>query len=214
MTTSSYSSIFKRFLKKTYEQTTNMDPSSSEVSSDTLYRQNTSLSTTVDHLRLVKQDPSSIRNFIRAYDAYVNEVRSRAKQLVLQGAPATTEISRPVNLKYCVDGEYLEAAIILNRIDGVTSFEALSEEKLKTYLDNKAEESTDIVTLGTIDAIVQSNLKMNLQDKSAKSRMETLFISYVMPLRKHEFLWVKERNQKVAVNHVLYAVTPFSLQND
>ena len=184
----------------------------SEESSGTLYRQNANLSTTVDHPRLMKEDPLSIRIFLRRYDAYCNEVRARAEQMVLQGSPSTTEISRPVNLKYCVDTEYLEAAILLKRIEGVSSYDALTDEKLRTFLKTKGEESTDVVTLGSLDILVRDNLRMNMNDNSAKSRMESLFISYIMLLRKHGLVWVQEKNQKVAVGHVLSAIRPLTLQ--
>ena len=160
----------------------------------------------------MKEDPLSIRIFLRRCDAYCNEVRVRAEQLVWQGSPSTTEISRPVILKYCVDTEYIEAAILLRRIVDIASYDALTDDKLRNFLMTKGEESTDVVTLGSLDILVRDNLKMNMSDNSANSRVESLFISYIMLLRKHGLVWVREKSQKVAVGHVLSAIRPFTLQ--
>jgi len=66
----------------------------------------TTIATTIDHTKFFKQDANSVRIFPGLYDQYVNEVKVRALQLA-DCASASTEGSRPVNLKFCVDLENL-----------------------------------------------------------------------------------------------------------
>ena len=102
--------------------------------------------------------------FLRMFDAYCNEVRARAEQPMCGGTPSSSEISRPVNLKYCMDNEYINAAIILGRIENVSSCDNLHELTLRKYLDKRAEESKEVVTLPMLDEIVNNNLKMDMSD--------------------------------------------------
>ena len=130
----------------------------------------------------------------------------------MDGAPSTAEISRPFNLKYCLDAEYLQAAILLKRITNVESYDALTDEQLRVFLENKSKESENTITLASLDKIISNSLRMNMNDRDASSRMEGLFISYIMILRRNGLSWVPEKNQKVAVKHVLTAIRPYSLQ--
>lgn len=149
--------------------------------------------------------------FFRLYDQYCKEVISRAAQLTATGS-ISTEAIRPVNLKYCVDPEYLESAIALGFIE-VISYDALSDSDLREHLNHKAEESQETATLDTLDDIVDRNLRMNMKDKFSKSRMESLFVSYHALLRRNGLSWLIEANARVAVYHVLLAIKPKILQD-
>ena len=164
------------------------------------------MSATVDHPRLVKQDPNSIRIFLRLYDQYTNEVLARALQLSDSEQPA--EAGKPVDLKFCVEPEYLESAIALGFIPGVLSYRQLDDTTLRAFLDKKAEECKESVTLSSLDNFVSKNLKMDMQDSSAVSRMQSLFVSYHTLLRQNGLLWVMDTSPKVAVHHVLSAIRP------
>lgn len=83
------------------------------------------VSLSLDHPRLLQTDGESIRVFLRKYDQYSNAVKSRARQLSAYNA--TTEAVRPVELKFCVDPEYLESSIALVFIDGVESYENITD---------------------------------------------------------------------------------------
>lgn len=175
------------------------------------------VSTSVDHPRLINADASSVRTFLRQYDQYVTEVKERAQQLVATGS-VTTEAVRPVNLKFCVDADYLESVIELGLIkdgddqDAVTSVEALTSRTLRSFLNSKVKENKDTVDLSSLDSIIKSQLKMDMSDRNAQSRVENLFISYRTLLRRNGLGWIVSANQKVAVQHVLSAVRPASLQ--
>ena len=65
------------------------------------------VATSVDHPRVTEADASSIRVFLRAYDQYATELKERARQVVSEDS-LSTEVVKPVNLKFCVDAEWLE----------------------------------------------------------------------------------------------------------
>lgn len=169
------------------------------------------MATSVDHPRLIRTDAESIRVFLKLYDQYSNEVKARAQQLTTVGS-SSTQVVRPVSLKFCVDPEYLESAIAFGFIEAET-YEDLTDSVLRKYLEKKAEESPEAITLEAIDSIVDRDLRMNMGDKNARSRMESLVVSYHTLLRRHGLSWILKSNQKVAVMHVLSAVKPTSLRN-
>ena len=165
-----------------------------------------------NHPRLLNSDAESVRVFLLAYDQYCREVNARAVQLTVSDA-VVTETIRPVSIKYCVDAEYIESALLLDLIPGATDYKSLTDDVLRKYLEDKARESKETVSLATLDKIVERKLHMNMSDSSAKSRMQSLFVSYTTLLRRHGLAWVLESNQKVAVYHVLSAVRPLDLRN-
>lgn len=167
---------------------------------------------TVDHSRLKTTDAASIRYFLRAYDNYAKEVQERARQLVARNV-VTNEVVTPVNLKFCVDSKWLESLIALNFIDKVSTYYDLSDSQLRSFLEKKAKESKEVVTLNMLDNIVKRELHTNMQDPNAKSRTENLFISYYSMLLQHGLSWLVKENQKVAVYHVLLAIPPVSLKS-
>ncbi len=168
------------------------------------------LASTIKHPYLNKNDSESIRVFLRKYDKYVVEIEARAKQL---GDEMSSTTAKPISLVFCVDAEYLESAIALGFIPGVSRSGELTDEKLRSYLEGKATESKDTITLNSLNALVSKNLRTNMHDPSATSRMQSLFIQYHTLLRKHGVQWVLVDAQKVAVQHVLSAIQPKSLQD-
>ena len=165
-----------------------------------------SLSATIEHPRLGEHDAESIRTFLRLYDQYVSEVKAKCEE------SGNFNLScKPVNLAYCLDPDYLDSAVELGFIPNATSMEELTEETLRKFLENKAVESKETITLSSLDALVKRQLRMNTKDPSAESRMQSLFISYRSLLRQNGLLWVLESSQKIAVQHVLSAIRPKSL---
>lgn len=72
----------------------------------------------IEDPHLTDTDSESIRVFLRKYDQYCREVKSRARQIG-DGSPSS-EVARPANLKFCVDAEFLESKIALGFIEGVS----------------------------------------------------------------------------------------------
>lgn len=170
-----------------------------------------SVSVTVDHPRLARPDPESIRRFLNSYDQYVHEVIARGKQLGV--SVVGPEASRPVDLKYCVDIEYLKSTIALGLIPSVSSYEELTGNTLREYLDNEAAESRNTVTLTSLESIIKRELRMDMKNPDGSARMRNLFIDYHTLLRRYGLSWVLDSSEKVAVQHVLSAIRPAKLRS-
>lgn len=165
---------------------------------------------TLDHPRLLETDPEAIRIFLRTYDQYANEVRSRAQQL--GSSSSSTEPVRPVDLKFCVDVEFLESSIALGFITDAPDYKSLTDEQVRNFLSKRAEESKEVVTLEKLDGIVSRELRTNMRNTNAAARMQDLFTNYHTILVRNGLKWIIKDNQKVAVYHVLSAIRPNSLK--
>lgn len=190
---------------------TNNNASSSQAAASVSIQSASVISTSVNHPRLLRTDAESIRIFLRLYDQYKDEVSARALQLTDNGS--STEAVRPVNLKFCVDADWLESAVTLGFINDAESVDEVTDSILREYLDTKAEASKDTVTVDSIDALVDKELKMDMSDRSATSRMEALFAMYTTMLRRNGLSWICKDNQKMAVYHIMGAVKPKSLHD-
>lgn len=168
------------------------------------------LATATSHPRLKKTDASSIRTILRGYDRYAKEIEERARQLV---GPDTvfTEAVTPVQLKFCVDAEWIESLIELGFIDGVSLYDDLSKQVLRDYLEKKSEESKNATTIDALGKLVTNNLRIDMTDTNARSRIENLFESYHVLLRRNRLSWLTKDNEKICVYHILSAIRPDSL---
>lgn len=54
---------------------------------------------------------------------------------------------------------------------------------------------------------------MNMRDKNAKPRMESLFVIHHALLRRNGLSWLLETNENVAVSHIISAIRPKTLKN-
>lgn len=167
------------------------------------------VSTTVDHPRLLKTDSAAIRSFLRSYDQYAKEVEERARQLSRH--TVVTEPISPVHLKFCVDADWIESLLTLGFIADTSSYEDLTDELLRSYLEKKAEESKEVVTIDTLDKLVEDKLRIDMTDSDARSRIENLFVSYLTLLPRNGLSWIIKENEKVAVYHVLSSIRPETL---
>lgn len=78
-----------------------------------------------DHPRLLKTSPEAIWSFLRKYDQYATAVLSRANQL--SSPTLTMEAMKSVDLKFCIDVEFLESAIALGFLPDVQKFEEATD---------------------------------------------------------------------------------------
>lgn len=147
--------------------------------------------------------------FLRLYDQYAREVNKRARQLVADDF-VSAEVVNPVRLKYCVDSEWLESLIELEFIPDVTSYDELQDSHIGSYLDGKAEESKEVMTISVLDKLVENELRIDMSDKDARSRIETLFMSYNSLLRRNGLAWLSKDNEKISIFHVLSRIRPES----
>lgn len=63
---------------------------------------------------------------------------------------------KPVDLKFCVEMQYLTLALTLGFFKNFESFEALTNECLRTYLDEAAKESKIAITIESLDTLVEN----------------------------------------------------------
>ena len=174
-------------------------------------QQPSSVAFSVDHPRLTNTNPKAIRVFLSRYDQYSKEVTARALQLSVVNS-TTTEPARPVSMTYCVDSEWLQSYIDLEYIPDVETPHDLTDTKLRLYLESEAEEEKHTTTMTEIDAIIKRELVMNMSNSSSRSRMKSLFTSYVLSLRRNGLIWVMNDHPKLAVKHIVSAVRPKPLQ--
>lgn len=123
------------------------------------------------------------------------------------------ESARPIGLIYCVNTEQLESAVECGWIPDCTDVESLTDKSLRSYLESESQETSETLTEAELTKMVESDLKMDMSVKSAKSRMKLLFMSYKSMLRTNGLKWVTEDTPKVAVKHVLMAIRPAQLRN-
>lgn len=72
----------------------------------------------------------------RKDDHYCSEVYTRARQLA--SSLSTTEPVRPVDLKYCIDVDFLELTVALDFIENADSNDALTNVEVYTFLTYRA----------------------------------------------------------------------------
>eukprot|EP00180_Rhodochaete_pulchella_P004327 Plantae.Rhodophyta-Rhodochaete_pulchella.ctg8067.p2 GENE.Plantae.Rhodophyta-Rhodochaete_pulchella.ctg8067~~Plantae.Rhodophyta-Rhodochaete_pulchella.ctg8067.p2 ORF type:complete len:139 (+),score=24.65 Plantae.Rhodophyta-Rhodochaete_pulchella.ctg8067:187-603(+) len=135
------------------------------------------MSPAVGHPRLVSTDASSLGAFLRSYNQYASKVHERVEQLVVDGV-TFTKILAPLHIKSCEDPEWTESLISLGFLDGVPSYDALTEDELRAYLNSKAEELKETVALDDLDEIVAKELCINMSDSALKSRIQNFFRFY------------------------------------
>lgn len=107
------------------------------------------VATAVEHPRLTKTDAVSVRLLLRTYKQYARELNVRARQLVGEDV-ITTEATKSLQIKYCVNAEWLESLINLDFIFNVCSYDAINESQLEQYLTKNAEESKDLVNINSL----------------------------------------------------------------
>ena len=177
-----------------------------------------SASTTIEYPMLENFSPRSIRIFLQKYDHYVREVQERYQQRTsTNDDAASNEPAKPVSLKFCVDASWLEGAVYLGSIlkengEKIESVNTLNDSQLRKYLSKKAETSKNNVTIPILEKIVKKGLSMDKRDECVYSRMENLFISYIILLKNNGCLWIINDSPKVAVYHVLSKIRPETLQ--
>lgn len=134
------------------------------------------VATAVDSPRLTKKNSISICSFLREYDEYARELKECAQQIT-GGNLVSTDIEKPVQIKLCVNSEWLESFIDLEFILNADSYDSLEGVTLRNYLDSKASSVKDVVTIDMLDNIVEKNLRINMDEKDARFKTENLFVS-------------------------------------
>lgn len=140
-------------------------------------------------------DPEYIRTFLHRYDQYTNNVLAREKQLATTGeSTVTNESVRSVNLKFCVDGDFIESSITLGFIDAGTDYNSLTDEQVRKFLDDSCQESKDSMTLESLDAFSDRDLRTVMEITNAATHLQGLFNKYHRILSRHALTWIVKEN--------------------
>lgn len=164
---------------------------------------------TIEHPRLTETDAASIRTFLQKYEQYRYEVTSRTH--LISGSDQTKTV-RPVDIKFCVDMELLESPIDLGLIPGAASYNKITNEQVRCFLDDRLKESKETITLTKLDKIFKEELYTNMRSTDATARMQDLFAQCQTIVCRNKLNWIIEDSQKVAVGHVLSAIQPSVLK--
>lgn len=123
--------------------------------------------------------PVPMRNQSGYFSDCTTSIATKFKRLITQllgSESCGTEATHPVNFKFCVDPKYLESAIALG-IFAAAGYDSFFDADLRTYLEAQAQESRKSINLETLDHIVDTELRMEISDRNAKSRVENLFVA-------------------------------------
>lgn len=152
-----YLDLFRLFIfLQQFSPTSSINMSNTESTSMSTQRSKL-FTTAVDLLRLFSTDALSICFFFHAYNQSVSEIKECARAIVARGI-VTADTATQVQIPFCVDSELLEPTLTLSFIDNTSSFETLRNTQHWKYLDKKAEESREVVTLEELDEIVACKL--------------------------------------------------------
>lgn len=121
------------------------------------------------------------------------------------------EDTRLVQFKYCGEPERFESLIDLGILLDVTSYDALHDKFHCNYFEGKAQENCHVVIIIRLEKLADNKLKIEMRDSSARSCMESLFVSFWFSLHQHGQSLVTSDNKMIAVTHVLPAIWPKSL---
>lgn len=171
---------------------------------------------TVSNLFLRKPDTASIRAFPNQYDQHFQTVIARAKQIQSAEGTSTTKLEAILSmlLKYCVDAQHFISCMALGFIEKVTSFDKMTFEQLRLYLQSEVEESKDFITVEALEEMGEKKLKINEDKENARSRMQDLFANYLSLLSQQSVRWIMEKNQKRALHTFsLHSLLRFYLNN-
>lgn len=119
---------------------------------------------------------------------------------------------RPVDLKFCVDVDFLEPSIDVGFIDNIASFAETTHTQICTFLELLAKASREGVILSRLDNIVADELQTNMNNAYATERMQDLSAQYHTILRINGLKWILTDNRKATAGHVLITIQPPILQ--
>lgn len=136
-------------------------------------------------------DAALVRLFFHANNQCTREVVGRAK-LISGEYVLSLEASKQVQLNYCVKAKWLKLLIDHGFISEVSSHDKLSNNELRTFLAKKAEESKDVVIIEALDNMEEAQLRSDTTNKDARSRIESLFVSYQSLPCRNGLSWLKK----------------------
>lgn len=165
----------------------------------------------LDHPPLVKTDPEFKRPLLRRFDQYSTTTLALVKQITTDSL--STEVIKPVGLKFCVDPEFLQSSIALGLVSNAVDCEILANHYVCELLDERCKESKETVTLDQLDKLVQNWLRTDMRNSNATTRMQDMFAEYYTFLILNGLNSLTSDSPKVAFEHVFSAIRPLTLHD-
>lgn len=116
--------------------------------------------------------------------------------LQLTARTSTSKPLRPVDLKFCVDVEFSESTIAIDFIAGLTNYDELTDEQVRTFLKDCTKQAKEVVMLDMLVKIVQTDLRTKMKTSNSNAQMEDLFSSYYTITRHNGAAVNRKRQQK------------------
>lgn len=121
-----------------------------------------------------KTDASSICALLQAYDQYATKGKKSTKLLLTKNL-VSTNFSRPLNPKFCINAEWIKPLFDLQFLDDSLTYDDLSDGRLRKGLDRKAVEAKEMTTLDALDDTFAKESRTNMAKSNAQSWIKNSF---------------------------------------
>lgn len=158
----------------------------------------------MDFPRLQSVTDKFMRNYLLNYGSYVRELGSRARQ-VINGCIFTKAVCL-VAINYRIEVGYLESLISLRLIPTQPRYDNFEDADMWKYLEIQITTSKTPMSVETTDRIIKHELRMDMCDRNAVSRMRNLLLTNYTLLRNHGIECVTEEILKIAAQHIITVV--------
>lgn len=164
----------------------------------------------IDQSKLESYHSTSIRLFLRWYRHCHKEVVQRATKL--GGFNTITDESIfPVELRYCVNADWLDFIIDFGPIVDVLHYDGIHDVQLNINFESKEQEDEDGVTIKALDNFAWNDSRF-VNDSNAGSRIKNLFASFFSSLWRNGLSGVMKKHQGIAVRYIMAEVRSLSLK--
>ena len=89
----------------------------------------------------------------------------------------------------------------------------MTNQQLRAYLDEQAEESKDSVTFEGLDELVSKEVVRDMGNRNAKSQIQGLFADYQSLLERQGPKWIVTDNQKLVLSQIVRLYDPNTFGN-
>ena len=144
-----------------------------------------------------------ILKFLQERDAYIRQVRDANNQ---------GSTHQPISLVSSVDPELLTSLINLKTFSDVDSIDNLSDNALKTWLEQKTRTKIQNVTPENLLSDVKKFLRIQSEEEDPELRIMNLFSQYDLFLAGRNLPSLTKNNTKLCISHICSVLKPDALK--
>ena len=174
------------------------------MSQQSSFVQGERLFTPASHPALEAADVASIRSFLNA---------RKRRLLHIQDVKGNGGGIKPISLISSVNHELLTTIASCEEISGVADVDNLTEDALKSPLQEQAQRDSKYLTMDQLKAGLKENARINPRDRDPGARIKTLLFGCVAFLRKRNWGSIMKSNPKVIMRHASTFLEPKSLRH-